>query len=431
STNYSWNAASLLALYLGNSIQNGYRKQINGDFNFNQLYNKWKFLREINTPPPRRRNPNQNRNSQQNADQGKSAETSSDVSPVVRALIRPLLMLKRVAINYSENGTTFLPGYLDSTGFMGQNWHSMKPGLPFAFGWQPSEEWLNKISNEGWLTSDSSFNIQFQQQFIQQLSAQATLEPFPGLRIDLNLSKSFSKNHTELFMDTLANTPFAHLNPYDAGGFQVTYFSLKTLFSKLNPQTGISQTFLNFENDRKIISDRLGEKNPYTAGKFDPNDPQYKLGYGRYAQDVLIPAFLAAYSDKSPQTIGLVNDNNTGIQSNPFGNIMPFPNWQLKYNGLSSLPFFDNFITNLTISNGYSSILSMNSFASSMLYSDPLRYGYPGFIDTISHNYIPYFLVPNITIAEQLNPLLGIEANFTNNLTLNFAYSKTRMLSLS
>lgn len=340
-------------------------------------------------------------------------------------------MLKRVAVNYSENGTTFLPGYLDSTGFMGQNWHSMKPGLPFAFGWQPSESWLNKIGQEGWLTSDSSFNIQFQQQFIQQLDAQATLEPFPGLRIDLTLSKSFSKNHTELFMDTLANTPFAHLNPYDAGGFQVTYFSLKTLFSKLNPQTGISQTFLNFENNRKIISDRLGEKNPYTSGKPDPNDPQYKLGYGRYAQDVLIPAFLAAYTGKNPETIGLINDNNTDIKSNPFSNINPFPNWQIKYNGLSSLPFFDKFITNLTLSNGYSSILSMNSFTSSMLYADPLRYGYPGFIDTISHNYIPYFLVPNITIAEQLNPLLGIEATFTNNLTVNFAYSKTRMLSLS
>ncbi len=431
STNYSWNAASLLALYLGNSIQNGYRKQINGDFNFNQLYNKWKFLRGINNPPPRQRNQNGNRSSSGNNNQNKSKETASEVSPVLRALVRPLLMLKRISINYSENGTTFLPGYLDSTGFMGQNWHSMKPGLGFAFGWQPSEAWLNRISREGWLTPDSTFNIQFQQQFIQQLAAQATLEPLPGLRIDLNLSKSFSKNHTELFMDTLANTPFAHLNPYDAGGFQVTYLSLKTLFSKLNPQNGISQTFLNFENNRKIISERLGEKNPYTAGKPDPNDPQYKLGYGRYAQDVLIPAFLAAYTGKDPETIGLVNNNNSGIQSNPFSNIKPFPNWQIKYNGLSSLPFFDRFITNLTLSNGYSSILSMNSFTSSMLYADPLRYGYPGFIDTISHNYIPYFLVPNITISEQLSPLLGIEATFTNNLSINFAYNKTRMLSLS
>src|SRR5690348_7627887 len=157
------------------------------------LYNKWKFLREINTPsrPASAKG------------KGKSSKNAGpEVSPVVKALVRPLLMLKRVAVNYSEYASTLLPGYMDSTGFMGQNWHSMKPGLGFAFGQQPDKGWLDRIGREGWLTRDTTFNIQYQQQFIQQLDAQATLEPFPGLRIDLNLNKSFSKNHTELFKDT-------------------------------------------------------------------------------------------------------------------------------------------------------------------------------------------------------------------------------------
>jgi cell surface protein SprA len=428
SADYGWTAASRLAVYLGNSIQNSYRKQINGDFNFNQLYNKWTFLREINNPAPKRKS---GKDQKKTTDKQKQSKEPAAVSPLVRALVRPFLMLKRIAINYSDNGTTYLPGYIDSTGFMGQNWHNMKPGLGFAFGWQPSRQWLDKIGKEGWLTPDSTFNIQYQQQFIQQLDAQATLEPFPGLRIDLNLSKSFSKNHTELFKDTTGSSGFAHLNPYDAGGFQVTYFSMKTMFSKVDAATGISQTFLNFENYRKIISDRLGAQNPYTDGKPDPKDPDYKKGYSRYAQDVLIPAFLAAYTGKSPETIGLLKDYNSDIQSNPFSNIKPFPNWKIKYNGLSKLPFFDQFVTNLTLSNSYSSILSMNSYSSALLYSDPLDYGYPGFIDSTSGNYIPYFLVPNITIAEQLSPLIGVDATFTNNLNVSFAYSKSRMLSLS
>lgn len=432
STDYNWTAASQLATYLGNSIQNSYRAQVNGDFNLNQLYNKWKFLRAINNPPPRRRpGSRSDSTAAAKAPPPKGANALPEVSPLVRALVRPLLMLKRVAINYSENGSTYLPGYIDSTGFMGQNWHSMKPGMKFAFGWQPNAAWLNTIGREGWLTRDTTFNIQFQQQFVQQLDAQATLEPFPDLRIDLNLSKAFSKNHTELFKDTTSTSGFAHLNPYDAGGFQVTYFSLKTLFKKIDPKTGISQTFLNFENYRKIISDRLGAKNPYTAGKPDPNDPDYTKGYSRYAQDVLIPAFLAAYTDKDPKTVGLLEDYNSNIRSNPFSNIMPIPNWKIKYNGLSKLPFFDTFLTNLTLSNGYSSVLSMNSFSSNLLYADPLGYGYPGFVDSISGNYVPYFLIPNVTITEQLSPLVGVDATFTNNLSVSFAYSKSRMLSMS
>jgi cell surface protein SprA len=426
-----------LAAYLGNSIQNGYRKQVNGDFNFDQLYNKSKFLRQINNPAPRRKPATDadkkggDDKKDQNDKKAQTGSSAGEVSPVLKVLIRPLLMIKRVAVNYSESGSTYLPGYIDSTGFMGQNWRAMKPGLGFAFGWQPSKQWLDRIGREGWLTRDSTFNIQYQQQFTQQLDLQATLEPFGGLRIDLNLNRSFSKNHTELFKDTTSHSGFAHLNPYDAGGFQETYFSLKTMFSRINLQNGISETFLNFENYRKIISERLGEKNPYTDGTPDPKDPQYKLGYNRYAQDVLIPAFLAAYTGEDPKKIGLLNSDNGTIRSNPVSNIAPVPNWKIRYNGLSSLPFFNKFVTNLTISNGYSSILSMNSYSSSLLYTDPLGYGYPGFIDSTSGNYIPYFLIPNITIAEQLNPLLGIDATFTNNLSVSFALSKSRMLSMS
>src|SRR5690606_19654510 len=121
----------------------------------------------------------------------------------------------RVSINYNENATTRLPGYLDSVVFLGQNWNTFKPGLGFAFGWQPTTAWLDRIGHKGWITHDSLLNIQFQQQFVQTLEAQASLEPIPDLRIDLNLSKSFSKSHTELFKDTTGSAGFAHLNPYD------------------------------------------------------------------------------------------------------------------------------------------------------------------------------------------------------------------------
>ncbi|MEK0750836.1 hypothetical protein OSH65_25815, partial [Mycobacterium ulcerans] len=83
------------------------------------------------------------------------------------------------------------------------------------------------------------------------------------------------------------------------------------------------------------------------------NDPNYAKGYGRYAQVVLIPAFLAAYAGKDPKKVPLVGQNNNSIRTNPFKDIIPLPNWRLTYTGLNKVPFFRKFLSNLTISHAY------------------------------------------------------------------------------
>ena len=73
----------------------------------------------------------------------------------------------------------------------------------------------------------------------------------------------------------------------------------------------------------------------------------------------------------------------------------------------------------------------MNSFNSALFFQDPLRYGFPSFVDTITKNYIPYFLIPNITISEEFSPLVSVDMTFTNQLTTRVEFRKTRQLSLS
>jgi cell surface protein SprA len=73
----------------------------------------------------------------------------------------------------------------------------------------------------------------------------------------------------------------------------------------------------------------------------------------------------------------------------------------------------------------------MNNFNSSLLYQDLFSVGYPSFIDSNSGNYIPYFFVPNITINERFEPLIGIDLATKSNMTIHFEYKKSRMLSLS
>lgn len=444
SAEYRWTAASLLAKYLGNAIENSQQKQLNAEFKFTDLYNKSPFLRKITgTKQPKRPPPANNNNkpgmanNQQNKQQQTRQQDNSneEVSPILKAVMKPLLSLKRISVDYSENGGTRLPGYIDSTRIMGMNWASWAPGVPFIAGKQPDKAWLDNFAKRGLITPDTLFNIQYQQQFTQRLNIQAQLEPATDLRIDLSLTKSFTKTHTELFKN-MNDSGYQHLSPYDAGGFEISYVAVKTMFGGIDAETGSTKTFRDFERYRSVISSRLGALNPYNSDPGVPTnvegDPDYRYGYGRYAQDVLVPAFLAAYTGKSPEKIGLLkNGGGANVRSNPFSNYVPRPNWRVTYNGLTKLEPFKNIFTNFSLTHAYTGTLSMSSYNSGMLYEDPRLAGYPYFIDTVSGNYVPYFLLPNITMTEQFAPLIGFDMTFTSSLNLRVEFKKSRSLSLS
>ncbi|HRF17953.1 MAG TPA: hypothetical protein PK977_07285, partial [Chitinophagaceae bacterium] len=119
--------------------------------------------------------------------------------------------------------------------------------------------------------------------------------------------------------------------------------------------------------------------NPYQGGVIDPNDPNFYKGYGRYAQDVVIPAFIAAYTNKDPNSVSLIKNSNPNLRSNPFSGIKAKPNWTVTYTGLSRIPGLDKIFTNVSIRHGYHSTFSMNSFNTALLFLDPFRVGYPSF----------------------------------------------------
>jgi cell surface protein SprA len=352
----------------------------------------------------------------------------AQVSDGERIAGRLLTMIKRTTINYSEQSGTVLPGYLDSTRYIGINNYNGQPGSSFVFGYQPGRSWLESKAADGKLSRDSLFNSQFQQQYSQNLTIQTTVEPIPDFRVDVNWNRTFGKTHSELFKDT-GTRVYEHLNPYETGTFNITYIGLKTMFKESGPGIG---TFQQFLDNRTIISRRLGAGNPYTGNTPDPNDPDYQKGYTQFSQDVLVSAFIAAYSGRSAESIPLIDYRDANnIESNPFKSYFPLPNWRVTYNGLTKIPFISQRMNNLVINHAYTGTLGMNSFVTSQYYQDLFGVGFPSFIDSNSGNYIPYFQVPNITITEQLNPLIGFDASFRNNLTARFEYRKSRTVSLS
>ncbi|MEP6595635.1 MAG: cell surface protein SprA, partial [Ginsengibacter sp.] len=452
--NYRWVGASRLAVNLGNILENGQQEEANFQLDFNKLYSKSKLLRALDMPtqPPAQVGGN---NANDTAavkkikkKKGKTPKVKKDpkakkepkakkdpnalpeLSGVARVFGKLLTSVKTVNFTLSENSNTRLPGYTDSTQFVGENFKSMAPGFDFILGKQPDSNWLNKAARKGLITKDTLFNDLFNQTYDQRLSLSAQLEPFRDFTVDINIDKTFNKNYSELFKDTTGTgNGFSHLSPYAGGGFNVSYISFKTLFEKFDPNQ-ISATFAKFQDYRKILSQRLGKLNPYSQVQAPDG---YYLGYGRYAVDVLIPSFIAAYTGQDPQKVSLIKQNNPNIKSNPFRGIMPKPNWRISYNGLSKIPGFEKIFTNFSITHAYTASLSMNSFTSALLYQDVSRFGYPSFIDTSSNsnNFIPYYLVPNVTIQEQFSPLIGFDVSFVNQLNAKFEYVKQRQLSLS
>ncbi len=342
-----------------------------------------------------------------------------------------LTMVNRVTLNYTETGGTILPGYMDSTRFMGVNNYSSAPGFNFVYGYQPNYSWLASQAAAGRLTRDSLFNAQFQQTYSRNINATATIQPQKDFRIDLTLTQTFSKSHSELYADTLGkNGPnvFNHFNPFETGSFNISYVALRSMFNSTDVTSDIYKQFLN---DRPIISQRIGRSNPYTNSVPDPSNPGYTKGYGPFSQDVLVPSFIAAYSGKDASTAPLVDYTHVGVHNNPFRYFTPLPNWKVNYNGLSKIPLMSKIFSNFVINHAYTGTMSMNGFNSNLLFNDLYGLGFPSFIDSNSHNYIPFFQVPNVTISQAFNPLIGFDAALKNHLTGKFEIRKSKMESLS
>ena len=241
----------------------------------------------------------------------------------------------------------------------------MQPGFDYAFGYQPNANWLATKARQGLLSKDSLFNDFFRLNYSQKIDAGVLLEPIRGLNVEITLQKTFSKDFQTIFKDTLnGRGTFNALNPLASGGFSVSYVSVQTLFSSVRANQA-SATFTRFQNNRIIISQRLAEQNPYWVAAGRPFTPDgYAKGYGRYQQNVLIPSFLSAYTGKSPYAIGLLQDANPSISSNPFKSIFPLPNWKLSYAGLTQLPFFAKYFSSFTVLHAYNCNLSMNGYSS-------------------------------------------------------------------
>jgi cell surface protein SprA len=107
------------------------------------------------------------------------------------------------------------------------------------------------------------------------------------------------------------------------------------------------------------------------------------------------------------------------------------PNWRITYDGLTTIPFIENYFRSITLSHAYSSNYNIGSYASNLNYSPSKDDGFSYAFDALHTNFVPEYDVDMVSINEQFTPLFGIDMTWKNNLTSRFEYKKIRTLIFS
>ncbi len=417
---FDWIAAPRAAMDLGNTIENSQSIRLNVNANLVNLYNKVGFLQRINQQRGGGRGGQQRGRGPQPP--GGRDEVVEDVADrpnyareVFEIALRMMMSVRNLSINYTETSGTHMPGFTPEASVLGQDWDLMAPGTAFIFGSQADIR--DQAAREGWITDNPNLNVPFTQSHTKNLSARSQVEPIRNLRIEVTALRNHSTTHREYFKaDTLGN--FGSFNPMESGSFSISFFALSTTFETVDDRTYASENFENFKDYRHDIAMRLANRNPNWDGAMN-DTTGFPVGYGPTSQDVLIPAFLAAYSGRDP----------SGSTLDPFLRI-PMPNWRLTYDGLSRIPAFQRLFQSFTIGHGYRSSFTIGNFQSDIRYRETAD-GYQSAREVASKDFIPEFEIGQVSINEQFNPLINIDVTWQNNLMTRFEYRRSRDITLS
>jgi cell surface protein SprA len=357
--------------------------------------------------------------------EGKVEEKPNPLSIVMENFSRLVLGIKNLSITWSRMQGTTLPGFMPKTKLLGMSGDAdmNAPGLGFVFGVQDKNFAQKAIANH-WLTNDQAINTPMMLTYNERLTVRSTVEPIQGFRIELTANRSITKNKNSYYTPGNLNQPGVFTNQQETGNFSMSFVAIGSAFKKLKQSDNYySPVFETFKNNRAIIASRLGKKREALDPNYDPNIPNPDggvTGYGNTSQDVLIPAFMAAYGGINPGKVTL--DKFPAIW-----NMMP--NWRINYDGLSKIQLIQNFAKTVTLSHSYTATYNVGNYISNEIYDD--LQSYLSAVRDMQNNFIPRYNISSVSINEQFGPLVGVDIMFVNSISTKLEVRKSRNILLS
>ena len=327
-----------------------------------------------------------------------------------RSAARLLMMVRSVNISFRSQYSMNLPGFIPNVGdIFGQRTGTcLSPGLDFAFG-LISDSYIDKAHERGWLlTADSVATTNATISNNEDLQLKAVLEPIRDLKIDLSASRTDNRARSVQFM-------YPGMPSTRSGSFNMTTISLTgSLAGMGNADNGYqSDAFDHFrelipEYQQRVQAQYEGAPNTFT----DVNP---------YGADVLVPAFLSAYTAGAGSSLDIFPAVTRML-----------PNWTVRYSGLSKLPWIRDHLKSVNINHAYKSVYSVGSYASYTTWQEYMN-GL-GFISSATTGALQpssMYNVSTVSINEAFSPLIGLDATLQNGLTAKLEYRTTRVLNLS
>lgn len=435
SANYDWTASPPApdSLYVANTISNSNQKQLNGNLNMTQLYNKIPFFKKILNPSKSKapaktgkdkkepeKDPKKPTDPKDKNQKTEKDSANKEPGKFIEFLARMAMSIRTGSLTYTENNGTLLPGYLPATKILGLSDPGAAgggaPGFGFISGFQ-DPNFITKAYDNGWISQNPRLNTSFSLSHSANLSARANLEPFKDFKIELNATRNSSVTNTGIYRYDANEGRMITQSPLESGNFSISIISWKSAFQK-DGEGYTNQVFEQFLANRFDVSQRLAER-PGSLSQGIEDSTGYYDGYGRTSQEVLIPAFVAAYTNTPVNEVGL----------NAFPKI-PKPNWRLTYDGLGKIEAFKKYFKSFTISHAYRSTFNVGSFITNQFYSDPDGDGFTSERDNIG-NFRPQREIQVVSIAEQFAPLAMVDMTWNNSFLTKIEFKRDRNLSLS
>ena len=341
-------------------------------------------------------------------------------------------MIRRLQVTYRETNSMALPGFEPEAGFMGQRKVNGRyaPGYDFAFGFIPADM-IERAKTNGWLSGDTSVVQPATRAHTSDLDIKLTLEPLPGLKIQMN-GKRYLASSTSIIYS------YDQPQENETGSFNITQVAIGTMFSRVGTQ---EENFSNsaydqFLENREVLTKRVQDQ--YTgvtlpsAGfmsnipigtKYDPRK------HGRVSSnsaDVLVPAFLSAYTGRNANTMNL----------NPFLGILKIlPNWSVTFDGLGKLPWIRDHFKSVTLTHAYTCKYAIGSFGSYSTWvgidADNKQLGFVRDVTNDAPRPSSAYDISNVTLTEAFSPLIGLNLTMKNSLSFKTEFRKQRNLALN
>lgn len=338
---------------------------------------------------------------------------------------------RSLAVRFRSTRSLSLPLFIPSIGdAFGQTaaYGPMAPGLGFAFGFY-GDDYVDRAKERGWLMTDDGQTSPANFSRTNELNLELNLEPLPGLKIQLTSNRTDSRTRQVQFM--YADMPTSY-----AGSFTMTGVAIATALRSSGPDNGYeSQAFNRFIENIPVVAARIESRYAgatYPSGGFmadnihagKPYDPAVGT-VSTTGSDVLIPAFMAAYTSRNPNKQFL----------NPFPSLSAVrPNWRVTYEGLVNLGRLKDIFKSFTLSHAYQCTYTVGSYSSYLNWVAIDGSSDLGFtLDELSGQPIPSspFNISSVAINERFAPLIGAAATLKNNLTVNAEWREQRTLTLN